>query len=81
MDDGWRDISTAPKDDSWMLVYDPTMDMPVAMGTYFRDDERDPRGRFKAGQWCIMEWDGLPSFANPTHWTPLPDPPATEDRS
>lgn len=71
----WRPIETAPKDDRWVLLYDPRMEMSVAMGTYLICDERDPRGRFKAGDWCLMEWDGVPSHCSPTHWMPLPEPP------
>ena len=72
----WRPIATAPKDDAWVLLHCPEAEGPVTMGTYFRDDKRDTTGRFRAGEWCLMEFDGLPSAGlAPTHWQPLPEPP------
>lgn len=69
-------METAPHDDSWVLVYCPDAEPPVTMGTYFRNDERDSRGRFKSGDWLFMEFDGLPSAGYmPTHWMPMPDEP------
>lgn len=74
----WRPISTAPKDGTWIIVYDPyfVSEMPVSIGTYMTADERDTCGRFKKGEWLLFEWDGMPSSANPTHWMPLPDAPS-----
>lgn len=77
---GWRPISTAPKDGTWVIIYDPffVTEMPVSIGTYMTADERDPRGRFRKGEWLLFEWDGMPSSANPTHWMPLPPPPSPQ---
>lgn len=73
----WRPIKTAPKDGEWVLIYDPAYEgeMPVSIGTYMHSEERDRQGRFQKGEWCLFEWDGLPSHATPTHWMPLPERP------
>lgn len=75
--EGWRTIESAPKDGTWVLIYDPSFEgeMAVSIGSYMTADERDKKGRFKCGEWCLFEWDGLPSHATPTHWRPLPLPP------
>jgi hypothetical protein len=71
----WRDISTAPRDGTWILLFDPKMEMPASLGCYERWEDRDDKGRFKPGGWAMAEWDGLPSSCEPTHWQPLPAPP------
>jgi hypothetical protein len=77
----WRPIETAPKDGTWILM---TNGVDVAGGQWIRDEGgtteyRDEDGRY-LGQddrddfegW--MDWmGGIPS---PTHWMPLPAPPA-----
>ena len=77
----WRPIETAPKDGTWILM---TNGVDVAGGQWIRDEGgtteyRDEDGRY-LGQddrddfegW--MDWmGGIPS---PTHWSPLPAPPA-----
>lgn len=62
---GWREIASAPKDGSTILLCVAGRSESVA--------------GFFAGKW--MQWfatksDGLP--ARPTHWQPLPTPPAGE---
>lgn len=64
----WRNISTAPKDGTSVLCYDPLS----------RRNDPDAVGRI-----CTMRWDGkvwrvdIHSFVSfdPTHWQPLPEPP------
>lgn len=66
----WQDIETAPKDEQRVLLFNP--------------DE--------IGSWCVMvgahyeqldgwQYDGqTPRYSNahqPTHWMPLPSPPAS----
>lgn len=70
MTTGWQPISTAPKDGTQILAY--------AKGPY--RDERyygvaewavpDPRGLGRRDDWF---W---PYAIRPTHWMPLPEPPA-----
>jgi hypothetical protein len=56
----WQSIETAPTDQS-VLLYEPFE--PIIVQGYYSDDEWSPSngGRF---------------FRQPTHWMPLPDPPA-----
>jgi hypothetical protein len=79
---GWQPIRTAPRDGTWVILYDPAFkgEMPVSVGSYMTADDRDTKGRFKRGDWHLFEWDGLPSFSSPTHWMPLPAPPPKADR-
>ena len=71
--DGWQDIASAPKDGTWVLIGD------------FKD--RDARehsqgvSRFDEGRWYdgfSPKWIWEGAFA-PTHWQPLPTPPAKGD--
>jgi hypothetical protein len=77
----WRPIETAPKDGTWILM---TNGVDVAGGQWIRDEGgtteyRDEDGRY-LGQddrddfegW--MDWMG--GIPRPTHWSPLPAPPA-----
>lgn len=61
-DEGWRDIASAPKDGTNILVYTERRVVRVA---YF-----EPGG--------CGDWRSLPGylFERPTHWQPLPLPPA-----
>lgn len=60
----WRPIATAPRDGKEVLLF--------ARGSY------GPRDVFFAvGQWSLQSNDWLWTFAiRPTHWMPLPEPPA-----
>jgi hypothetical protein len=71
----WQDISSAPKDGTWILLFEASMEMPVSIGAYNRFEIRGENGKFIPGEWGMAEWDGLPSHCSPTHWMPLPDPP------
>lgn len=64
----WQPIETAPMDGSWVLLWD--------------------NGRCVIGKWqqivgSYWAWDanasGAPAYEieGPTHWMPLPDPPAS----
>ncbi|UYW33673.1 DUF551 domain-containing protein [Methylorubrum extorquens] len=62
-DAGWRDISTAPKDGSYVLGYGPH----ESRGHYV-----DAISYWQDG-WPIRFMHG---FGEPTHWMPLPTPPS-----
>lgn len=75
---GWRPIETAPKDGTRVLVYqeDEASDMTpqIAWWITWHGEEG----------WHIC-WDNEPlqnnsAFAPPTHWAPLPEPPASVAR-
>lgn len=79
---GWRPIETAPKNGKFMLLYVPSglESGTVTVGAYWKEDQRTASGRFREGHWdgwLGMDADILPSWCDPTHWMPLPDPPPT----
>lgn len=63
----WRSIETAPKDGTIIIVWWPC----------------DPPGNWKMrlASWFADAWDdvGDRSELHPTHWMPLPDPPAEQE--
>ena len=61
---GWQPIETAPKDGTAMLVY-PHLNGCGAVARLTR-----------YGQWLTLPGRYT---VHPTHWMPLPAPPATED--
>lgn len=78
LNQGWRDIESAPKDGTEVLVYCPTMlDSGVCWAYYYKykfqeNNEIESIEGFYMGKdfgWCD----------NPTHWMPLPQPPKNED--
>lgn len=58
---GWMPIETAPKDVNWVLLFIPGHVPPVAQATW------------DAGSWWVF---GDSIAPKPTHWMPLPKPPA-----
>ena len=83
----WQPISSAPRH-RFVLLYVPHGQLetgPVTIGIYFdSDDDRDEQGRFvKKHPWWPAAWNGWlgtdgdnsPSWCEPTHWMPLPEPP------
>lgn len=78
----WRTIDSAPKDGTWVLVYDPSLDgHPLVMPAV------------GVARWGVPEWGGgqetwvsVPLGPNPdtmdfvsaSHWQPLPSPPEGE---
>lgn len=68
----WRPIETAPKDGTWVLLWFDADEYAVS-GAWMRP------GRDYIAHWCAFgRW--TPGDA-PTHWMPLPAPPASEPRS
>lgn len=62
----WQDISTAPKMEA-VLVFHP----------YYSAGQVRHAFRNREGYWCLASDDGYPSlYFQPTHWMPLPLPPA-----
>jgi hypothetical protein len=57
---GWQPITTAPKD-APILVYDPATGVEQAQW---------------GEHWGVYEFRGWSGPLNPTHWMPLPEPPA-----
>lgn len=79
----WRDIDTAPKDGTWVLLYDPMANSLIYTGTW--DAKFDSNWNYESdnleykGAWTSYQAQsfGHEEYATlqPTHWMPLPDPP------
>ena len=65
----WHTMSNAPKDGTWIIVYVGVIDDDFAVA------------RWNGEYWDMAPVEGYPQdrfdreFANPTHWTHLPEPP------
>jgi hypothetical protein len=69
--DGWRTIESAPKDGTRVLVYRPRV---VYDGiTWMPEIDKD--------RWSGSSWWESRRIQQPTHWMPLPSPPAEEKTS
>lgn len=67
----WQQIETAPKDGTTVVVYDPTLNFDrVTMAAWDRDEATE-------GGQCWREDSHNFDRLNPTHWMPLPSPPAS----
>lgn len=78
----WQPIDSAPKDGRFVLLHVPHgLDCGVVtVGTYWKETDRGDDGRFLPGNWdgwLGMDSDILSSWCEPTHWMPLPAPPAS----
>lgn len=62
-DAAWQPIETAPRDGTRVLLYREEWDHPEIIGWW------------AAAYQCFRSWPGEP-WAQPTHWRPLPPPPA-----
>jgi hypothetical protein len=74
----WQPIETAPKDGTDVLLYKRFSKYQKWVGK----DEYDfyiQIGCYSSGDWRIHAYD--PPWNNdPTHWMPLPEPPALEGK-
>jgi hypothetical protein len=70
---GWRDISTAPKDGTFILIYPSSC--------WVEDVEHDYEVSYWDEDFGRWHFSALPDdYTGPTHWQPLPPAP-TGDRS
>ena len=65
----WQPIETAPRDGQLVVLFVPHAEPSVSVGSC-DPDESD------AKQWMFIEFDLMASYYTPTHWMPLPTPPA-----
>ena len=63
----WRDIATAPRDGTRVLLLIPYTHPEADIGMWKGDHGLDGCFRFSG--------DDGPDDINPTHWMPLPEPP------
>ena len=68
----WQPIETAPRDGTEIIARMGTATPPYCESMYFvpfDDDESD-------GMWHWTQDGDAPAINKPTHWMPLPSPPA-----
>ena len=66
---GWQPIETAPKDEAVIVfLTDAAHGMTIEIA---HRSSNDPDG-----DWYAATHDGPPIDVRPTHWMPLPEPPA-----
>jgi hypothetical protein len=74
----WQPIATAPKDRK-VLLYFPRDNIGVECGQWNKDEyAKRPRPYWMGDCWRL--W-GVAAYRGlqPTHWMPLPEPPAGEE--
>jgi hypothetical protein len=82
--EGWQDISTAPKDGTWFLICrdDEGFDS-YEIGCYepLTHDRFEPAegGLYRKVPVKILDHRGFNNFHRATHWMPLPAPPAVKE--
>lgn len=79
----WRDISTAPKDRTVVLLYGiwaSEISRPVPKPTtdigFWNDGASDHPGN---DWWELLTGAGYACWMRPSHWMPLPPPPQQEE--
>ena len=70
----WRDISSAPKDGTRIIIYDPRYG-PLEGLWNEPDDYRGMSGNIDWHDWLGIDGE----IYEPTHWQPLPAPPEQEN--
>lgn len=68
---GWRDIATAPRDGTIILLATARSHVPIYCGSYRFSTMGEPTGHSDKAWRCSSSG----RYANPTHWRPLPPPP------
>lgn len=75
-EDGWLDISTAPKDGTAFLGIGTSDKYPHAMEwTTYDDEVAEETGEEGYWSYCEALINEVTGGAEPTHWQPLPAPP------
>ena len=73
--DGWQDIASAPKDGTWILGYEPRRHVEDTIRVW---QWVGHAGEYGTGLW-IDAADSCDADEQPTHFMPLPTPPAKGD--
>lgn len=70
---GWRDIASAPKDGTWILVFEPAGNPPYHVARW---GEYEPGFNDGDETWVTIAIGPNPDTyePTPTHWRPLPHP-------
>jgi hypothetical protein len=74
----WQPISTAPKDGTLVMLWDPDGDPNYYIARWFADHRYRREGPFGPFVWTNGDPASGIRLARdvPTHWMPLPAPPA-----
>ena len=75
---GWQPIETAPKDGSAVMIYGPQAgeisgpsDLPcICLASW------TGQGDYEGFEWSTLDGDYYTVWVKPTHWQPMPAPPA-----
>lgn len=73
-DDGWQPIATAPRDGTRIDIWDPDCGGIRVADAYWSGGQKS--GGWHAPNQDYDGMDGLYAKDGPTHWRPLPAPPA-----
>lgn len=74
--DAWQPIETAPKDGTPILVYGQPERHPNLQSWFERPTRIVAAWEPLDEAFCIVGGDWMGPFVAPTHWMPLPVPPA-----
>jgi len=77
----WQDISTVPKDGRWVMLYCPFDDRDEIRICRWVADHMLSRRHGSFGPFVWSTYDSMPNLGViaemvPTHWQPIPAPPA-----
>jgi hypothetical protein len=75
----WQPISTAPKDETWIIVTGGQPDPGTWYGSENVPAMVVAMWEVEGGYWTFDNWDGdwRSDYLDPTHWMQLPKPPTT----
>ena len=71
----WQPIETAPKDGTWIMLFSPCEEFPTSDVTHWIAKYGYFDNSFEPG-WIDQEDALVMKEHEPTHWMPLPPPPA-----
>lgn len=79
LEDGWQPIETAPKDGTRVLLWIEWSDVPV-IGEFSHGRWRADTEHYSVscGAGCYGGSVSSDRYMKPTHWRPLPAPPAID---
>lgn len=74
----WKPIATAPKDGTEVLIYEQRGDQHIRQVAKYVESFKMKDGVWQPAEWNWTEAHGEGyAIYEPTHWAPLPEPPAS----
>lgn len=72
----WQPIETAPRDETYILLYDPDMGVDYSCNkTFVGKFNRIQYDSYGLKRMLFEDFSSEPWDWCPTHWMPLPEPP------